>query len=789
MTITIDNRLLEIEKNSTILQAAEAHDVYIPHLCSHPELTPYGGCRLCIVEVEGMRGYPTACTTLAEEGMVVRTQTKTLQEMRLEILQLILSEHPSACLICSEADECLDFQQTIRKVGVSTGCRWCPKDDDCEIQKLVRSLKIEEITFPVYYRQLPVETADPFFDRDYNLCIYCGRCVRICQEQRKSAVITLKKRGRYTSIGPAFEQTHVQANCEFCGACVTVCPSGAMAEKSRKWQGVAKEFQPSVCPLCSLNCDIQIARKENQIVGTLPPGDPHQAGGELCVKGRFCLSEWTNHPRRLQEPRFRFPEGMGIVSWPEAFQKASQILKDTAANKMAVYLSPDLTLEEMAAAKQFFQKVCSAPPRFTSSALDQKLISFLSLASKSLALEEIEKSDLLISIFVNGNHGYAPLTLASKRAAEKGIPYLQIGWIKDTTSRWATLQHVPPAGREKQFFEDLLRHVEKGKGGSREIKKIADYLKAASSPLIILGTEILNLSAADQLLPLLERIMDMTRARLFTVHPYGNLAGLLSLIPWQTNEEVGRLIAAGKIDTLYLVCDSPFETRPAVKSLIYQNVFPPGDSLAADLILPAATFGEISGSYYTGSGIRKKFAAAVTPPDTVRTQQAIFSQIAQAMGREDISFDPAEISRLIPEQASIIRPARVRQRAATGKIKQMKMNSDFVLIQGKTGHLYHQLSLSRIIPGMNEIAPEDTLILSPGDADEMGIASGDTVEIKSKQQSKTLPVDIRKFIPRGMAYLSSSARTFAFTPNPHPIQIVPLARKKKENSRSGRNHV
>ncbi|MCK4313018.1 MAG: (2Fe-2S)-binding protein, partial [Candidatus Cloacimonetes bacterium] len=263
MKITIDNKTVEAKKGKMILDVTQENDIYIPHLCFHPELSPYGGCRLCIVEVDGMKGYPTACTTQVEEGMTIRTNTKILQEMRTEILQLILSEHPSACLICDEAEECSDFQGTIRKVGFTTGCRWCPKDNDCELQEVVENLKIDEIEFPVYYRDFPVEKNDPFFDRDYNLCIYCGRCVRICQEHRKSSVISLNKRGRYSTIGPAFNQSHLEANCEFCGACVSVCPTGALSEKTRKWSGVPEKYHSSICPLCGLNCDIQVLTKEN----------------------------------------------------------------------------------------------------------------------------------------------------------------------------------------------------------------------------------------------------------------------------------------------------------------------------------------------------------------------------------------------------------------------------------------------------------------------------------------------------------------------------------------------
>ena len=404
MKITIDNRLIETGKAVTILDAAMQNGIYIPSLCAHPELTPFGGCRLCIIEVEGRRGYPTACTTQVEEGMIVRTETQVLQEMRRDLIQLILSEHPSACLICEDVDGCAGFQETIRKVGVTSGCRWCPKDKDCELQKIVNYLGIHELTLPGLYRDLPVEKYDPFFDRDYNLCIYCDRCVRICTEHRKSSVLSLKQRGKLTTIGPAYDNNHIDAECEFCGACVSVCPTGAMSEKSRKWWGLPEKYEPSVCPLCSLNCDLQVLTLKNKIVGTVPPGKPHESGGELCVKGRFCLSEIVNRTERLLEPQFRYPEGYGFVSWDIAVEKTKEMIRDAGPGRSAVFISPGLTLEEIAYTGLFADKVLKTS-LITSSCMDENLPDFMELARESATIEELKNAGLVVSFFLNGNYG------------------------------------------------------------------------------------------------------------------------------------------------------------------------------------------------------------------------------------------------------------------------------------------------------------------------------------------------------------------------------------------------
>jgi formate dehydrogenase beta subunit len=254
INLTIDGKSVEVEKGGTVLQAAQSAGIYIPTLCYHPDLQPYGGCRLCIVEIENMRGLPTACTTPATDGMKVTTNSEKIKELRRAFLQLILSEHPNACLTCERRERCGPNDICLRNVAVTERCVTCPANGHCELQRVADYIGIEEISVPYKYKQLPVDyNREPLIRRDYNLCILCGRCVQMCAEVRGIAAITFSRRGFDTVVGTAFDKPLQESGCRFCGACVEVCPTGALTDAAAAyqpeydWQEVAVPCQHA-CP-------------------------------------------------------------------------------------------------------------------------------------------------------------------------------------------------------------------------------------------------------------------------------------------------------------------------------------------------------------------------------------------------------------------------------------------------------------------------------------------------------------------------------------------------------------
>lgn len=770
MSLTIDNKKIKFDKQMTLLDVAKQNDIYIPNLCAHPELTPYGGCRMCLVEIEGRRGYPTACTTMAEDGLVVRTNTQTLQEMRREMIQLILSEHPSACLLCDDIDGCTGYQETIRKVGVTTGCRWCPKDKDCELQKIVEALNIKELTLPGLYRNIPLEKYDPFFDRDYNLCIYCGRCVRICNEHRMSSVLSLKQRGKLTTIGPAFNLTHIDAGCEFCGACVSVCPTGAMSEKSRKWWGVPAKYQESVCPLCSLNCDIQVLTLKDKIVGTLPPGNPHEAGGELCVKGRFCLTELVNRTERILEPQYRYPEGSGIVSWDFALKKAGEVINRAMPNSSAVLLSPSLTLEEISAAKIFAEKVLLTSD-ISSSCLDDNLISYTSLSQKSIGINEIKNYDAIVSFYFDGNYNFAPITLAVKHAASTGMPYYQIGYQNDTTTRFAAKHIIPLPGKELKFFQEILNSIKQEKFGTNDTKSIAKLLSSTKKSLIIIGPEILSLSNCSEILSLLSDIVKNSKSSVVMPNGYANLNGLLSIIKMKSFADVKQKIDDGKIDLLYLIGDAPFTERPNVKIIFYQSAFPVPPGLDPDFILPNTVWGETGGTYINSNGGIKKFKPAAVPHGYARTTIDILAKLSKAAKAEGVKFSAKEIDNEIPQNPKMLKPSS-RQYVKSNE-KPISLSDDFpiLLSQSKAAHTYYGLNLALGLEGLNDLVKPNNILINKSDARKLEITDGDYVKVKSREKESQYKAVVRKNIPTGLLQISTSNGKMEFESNPCPVNI------------------
>ncbi|MBM3132052.1 MAG: 4Fe-4S dicluster domain-containing protein, partial [Chloroflexi bacterium] len=317
IALTIDGRKVETQKGKRILEAALDNGIYIPNLCAIADIElPFGACRLCFVEIEGQKAPVTACTEPVRDGMIVRTVTPEITKMRRTILDFILSKHPHECLTCHRREICGPLDVCLRTVSVAERCVTCPKDKRCELQKVVAYVGLDGLKAPYAYRNLPVYD-DPLIARDYNLCILCGKCVRVCQEVRGVGAIAFTHRGSETVIGTIFGETLEHANCKFCGACVDVCPVGALTERGARWMGMPDKVVATTCPYCGVGCQLTMEVKNNRIARVEPDPKGPANKGQACVKGKFGM-DFVTDPARLTAPLIKKDGQFVEATWEEA---------------------------------------------------------------------------------------------------------------------------------------------------------------------------------------------------------------------------------------------------------------------------------------------------------------------------------------------------------------------------------------------------------------------------------------------------------------------------------------
>jgi len=271
VSLTIDGKEVQTEQGTTILEAAQGLGIYIPALCHHPDLPPapkmkidgqiyrggepiegrdsnpngFEGCQLCVVEIEGVEGFVTACDTPVADGMVVQTNTPQVQRLRRENLAKILARHPHACLVCAEREGC---SKEPCSLNVPVNERCCDKFGNCELERVAEYIGIEEDVPRYSFRELPVEDA-PLFIRDHNLCISCGRCVRVCRDVRGMEALGIVYNGDEYIVGTLGSSLE-ESECRFCSACVAVCPTGALMDKDLRWPASEEDLLPCkhTCP-------------------------------------------------------------------------------------------------------------------------------------------------------------------------------------------------------------------------------------------------------------------------------------------------------------------------------------------------------------------------------------------------------------------------------------------------------------------------------------------------------------------------------------------------------------
>ena len=463
ITITFDGKEVKTQPGKMVLEAAIDAGVYVPYLCYHPGMKSYGACRMCVVSVEGQRGFPAACTLPVADGMKVQTESTEVNDLRKSVMEMLIAEHPSGCLTCHRIDICGPTDVCLRHVSVNDRCVTCPKNERCELKDTVRYLGMElESPLKYKYRQIPLEVADPFYDRDYNLCIVCARCVRACEELRGDDAIAMTERSGQALVGTSFGTSLLESGCEFCGACIDVCPVGALVERDHKWDK-PRTVERSICPLCPVGCQMNIEYDgDGVLIRAIPEINSPANHGQACFKGKFGL-QFVNDKSRLHKPLVRRDGQFVEATWDEAIEAVAARLAEYSGESFAFLTSPNSTNEELYLAQKFARTAMKSNNVDQTSNTQPDLIpgleQSLGYAGATNPIWDLEQSGCIIVFNSNVTEEHNVVGVPIKRAARKSTKLVVIDSREVELTRYAHVWLRPAPGTEQLLLGGLLKSV------------------------------------------------------------------------------------------------------------------------------------------------------------------------------------------------------------------------------------------------------------------------------------------------------------------------------------------
>ena len=272
VTLTIDGQEISVPEGTSVMRAAALLGSKIPKLCATDQLEAFGSCRLCLVQIEGMKGLPASCTTPVAAGMKVTTQTKQLADVRRGVMELYISDHPLDCLTC-------------------------PANGHCELQDMAGAVGLREVRYGydgANHLTAKKDTSNPYFTFDASKCIVCSRCVRACDEQQGTLALTIQNRGFDSTVSAGQNVSFMDSECVSCGACVQACPTATLSENSLIAQGQAEHSVVTTCAYCGVGCSFRAEMQGEELVRMVPNKDGHANHGHSCVKGRFAIGYATH---------------------------------------------------------------------------------------------------------------------------------------------------------------------------------------------------------------------------------------------------------------------------------------------------------------------------------------------------------------------------------------------------------------------------------------------------------------------------------------------------------------
>lgn len=622
VTMKINGKEVKIEEGANLIDAAESAGVHIPNLCYLKGMKGIGACRMCLVEIEGMKAPVTACTMKAKDGMSIQTDTERVNEIRKFVTDLIVSMHPLDCMTCTKAS-------------------------DCNLMKYAYDFEIKESTFTRKNFAFGADDANPFIRLDPDYCVLCARCIRICKHQGTN-ILEFKGRGVSMRVIAGSDQPLHETDCTFCGSCIDVCPVNAILEADRWRKGREWDYEEvrSTCLLCGNACDFNVYVKGGMVAKIHAEVLEGSHERYICAYGRFGFDSLTVDTR-VTYPMKRVDGRLQETTWEDAVNTIAKQLKKAGSNSGFISTA-GIVNEDALTLKKFASEVVKTNNVDTTASLYGDADTFLSGDA------DIESADLIVLVDLNPSQWEKALPALDAIIRKKVNSGAKLITINSSETKIASIATVGLIENEAIALKSLAKALmDKGLKGdkmlvsavsdasvSETVEKAATLYAEAKNPLI-LASPAIYLAAAN---------ISLLKGAAASVPVESNAKGV-ALMGLTADGKSYKEMAAGGLNLLYAVGELPFNRRPDVDFLIVQGSHMTELAKQADVVLPSAAYLELDGTIVDYLGRLRNVSKAVDPRGESKTHREIFAEIAKAMGSDMKEAKESETKKLAKAKA------------------------------------------------------------------------------------------------------------------------------------------